>query len=175
MACTARLIYTQFFDLNLCTQLIQAFQNRWKSARVYICQILHDLPLQRSIVLQNWNHTVWSENRPETCKWLFARNKLWRNGIREKNRLFQRRGWGWLHGASTEIGILGMLKGNDYENIDQVSPRFAKLVSGHCENSKNAPVTDVFTQHGDLVHAIGKDYSQPVWTEREICRNCSNR
>lgn len=76
-------------------------------------------------------------------------------------------------GFFTETDILGMMEGNDCENIDHVSLRFVEIVDVCCGNSKTAPVTDVFTQYADLVRAFKKGNSQKGWMKREGCWNCS--
>lgn len=61
-----------------------------------------------------------------------------------------------------------MLEGKDYENIDVVAPFFGEIVDIRFGNSKTAPVTDVFTQHTDLIRTIRNNSSRPGWTEEKL-------
>lgn len=66
----------------------------------------------------------------------------------------------------TETGILVVLEGKHYENIDLLSPRFGEIVGVCCGKSQAAPVTDGSTQYAYSVRASRKDNSMSGWLER---------
>lgn len=54
-------------------------------------------------------------------------------------------------GSFNEIGVLKLLKANDFDNIDTGSLCFGETVHVYRGNSSKAPATNVFTKYIDMI------------------------
>ena len=75
-----------------------------------------------------------------------------------------------LSGFFTDSGILGMLEASDLDRIDEVSPFLGAIIDRCCGETKNAPVTTVFTLYVNLLNEIHCRGRTPGWTDEDLGR-----
>lgn len=149
------------FHLGISKMLKIAMSNRLKCKNMFTASILTLRGEQkafsaiRSVTLNCINTMLKSMQKESPAK-----------GLRID---FSSRGKGELwNGLFKAEGLMGMLEGKDYKNLDMVSPFLGMFVDRCCGETSRAPNTSVFVQYVDLMQSCLRIGRQPEWSRRQV-------
>lgn len=72
-----------------------------------------------------------------------------------------------LNGFFTETGVVGMIEGKDYDNLDMVFP-FVGAIIDRCCGLSDAPLASCFTRYTDMFNLTFRYCRRPGWSNGEL-------